>query len=314
MTAARAPSAMVGVRAIPGDGLTWSRAGRDWPHASASRFVLTPSVEWHVQRLGRGPRLLLLHGTGASTHSFSGLVDCLAPHCELLLPDLPGHAFSRCRAEFIPTLEGSARAVAELCRALDYAPAAIVGHSAGAAIGLAMAVERLAAPVLVVSLNGALLPFGGGAARVLAPLARGLALSPWVQQWCARQAARPGVIERLLDSTGSHLDADGVAWYRRLAASSTHVGAALAMMARWNLAGFVDRCAGLRARIELVAAEADRMIPPDQAEQVAARLPNARLHRLPGLGHLAHEEAPRLVAHLILELAAAAGLDVEVPR
>ena len=38
------------------------------------------------------------------------------------------------------------------------------------------------------------------------------------------------------------------------------------------------------------------------------------LHRLPGLGHLAHEEAPQRVAELILSIAAEAGSASQVTR
>jgi magnesium chelatase accessory protein len=40
----------------------------------------------------------------------------------------------------------------------------------------------------------------------------------------------------------------------------------------------------------------DPAIPPDWARDAAGWLPNARLELLPGLGHLAHEEAPELAA------------------
>ena len=46
------------------------------------------------------------------------------------------------------------------------------------------------------------------------------------------------------------------------------------------------------------------MIPPADASVVAAGLARARTVTLPGLGHLAHEEDPGLVARLIAEAAA----------
>ena len=46
------------------------------------------------------------------------------------------------------------------------------------------------------------------------------------------------------------------------------------------------------------------MIPPDEARKVQALVPRAELVTLPGLGHLAHEEAPDRVAALLLDRAA----------
>jgi magnesium chelatase accessory protein len=55
----------------------------------------------------------------------------------------------------------------------------------------------------------------------------------------------------------------------------------------------------------MVVAANDRSIPPEVAQQVREILPHAAIERLPGLGHLAHEEQPRLIAHLIEKYARA---------
>jgi magnesium chelatase accessory protein len=66
----------------------------DWPHRTASRFVSAGGIEWHVQVMGKGPCALLLHGTGASTHSFRDLAPALAPDFSVIAVDLPGHGFT----------------------------------------------------------------------------------------------------------------------------------------------------------------------------------------------------------------------------
>ena len=74
----------------------WERDGADWPNRSASRFVVASDLTWHVQELGapEAPVLLLLHGTGAATHSWAGLAPLLAPHFRVVALDLPGHGFT----------------------------------------------------------------------------------------------------------------------------------------------------------------------------------------------------------------------------
>ena len=42
--------------------LVWERDGRDWPNRAWSRFVFADGLLWHVQVMGAGPVLLLLHG------------------------------------------------------------------------------------------------------------------------------------------------------------------------------------------------------------------------------------------------------------
>jgi len=58
--------------------LTLEADGADWPNRAASRKLRAGGVDWHVQILGRGPTLLLLHGTGASTHSWRDVAPLLA--------------------------------------------------------------------------------------------------------------------------------------------------------------------------------------------------------------------------------------------
>jgi magnesium chelatase accessory protein len=55
-------------------------------------------------------------------------------------------------------------------------------------------------------------------------------------------------------------------------------------------------------------------VPPETARQVQAKLPGARIERLRGLGHLAHEENPALVAELIGRLAEEAGFPASNPQ
>ena len=58
--------------------LDWATDGADWPNREASRFVEAAGLRWHVQVMGAGPVLLLLHGTGASTHSWRDVMPKLA--------------------------------------------------------------------------------------------------------------------------------------------------------------------------------------------------------------------------------------------
>ena len=58
--------------------LDWQRDGADWPNRASSRMVRAGGLTWHVQVAGSGPVLLLVHGTGASTHSWRDLLPLLA--------------------------------------------------------------------------------------------------------------------------------------------------------------------------------------------------------------------------------------------
>lgn len=288
--------------------LNWERYGHDWPNREASRFVRASGMQWHVQVMGKGPPLLLLHGTGASTHSWAGLMPLLAADFTIVAPDLPGQGFTQAPPREFLSLPGISRAIAGLLRELDIRPDVAVGHSAGAAVAIQMTLSRLIAPRTIISLNGALLPLGGLAGQLFAPLAKLLTITPFVSDLFSRRARDPQAIERMIAQTGSTLDARGIEYYRRLASNPAHVAAALGMMANWDLRAFATALPRLKVPLTLVVGSRDRTIPPSQAERVRELLPQSTIVTMPGLGHLAHEEKPEECAAIIRTAAREAGI------
>jgi len=281
------------------DNPLWPWEGRDWPNAGISRFVRAAGLDWHVQRMGAGPGLVLIHGTGAATHSWRGVMPLLAPHFDVLAIDLPGHGFTPASTRM--GLPGMAADLAALLEAEGMRPDVLVGHSAGAAIAIRMALDGGVAPRRIVSLNGALLPLQGMAGQIFSPLARalvGLPFVPWLVAW--RAADRAAVV-KLLAATGSKLDRRGLDLYARLFRRPGHVAGTLAMMAAWDLPAFARDLPRLATPLTLVAALGDRTIAPATARQVQRILPAAQVVEWPGLGHLAHEERPELLAALLAE-------------
>jgi magnesium chelatase accessory protein len=128
---------------------------------------------------------------------------------------------------------------------------------------------------------------------------------PMMTRLVARQAANPGVVERLLNDTGSRLEPAGVAQYQRLFSNPGHIAGALTMMASWRLEPLAQQLGRLKPAVLLVVGDKDGTISPADAIRVRALIPGATITRLPGLGHLAHEEAPEKVAELIAQFAEA---------
>lgn len=274
----------------------------DWPHRDASRFVEVGEQRWHLQRMGSGPCLLLVHGTGASCHSWAGLMPLLANEFDVLAPDLPGHGLSEIAPASGMSLPGMAALLGELLAALEFAPVLAIGHSAGAAILARMCLDGLIEPRALVSVNGALLALPGLTGRFFSGSARLLAAIPALPSWVAGIGGRRAFTERLIEGTGSALAPEGVERYRRLVGHPPHVAAALKMMANWDLEALEADLDRLQLPVHLVACENDHTVPPSQSEVLARRLPHAELHRLAGLGHLGHEESPRLLAALVTEI------------
>jgi len=136
-----------------------------------------------------------------------------------------------------------------------------------------------------------------------------LFVNPLVPGLFAMRARVPGEVPAFLArSTGSRIDARGLALYERLMRSSGHVGGALALMANWDLEPLSAAFPTLDLPVLLAHGEKDRTVPADVARTVAGRLPMARPLILPGLGHLAHEEAPQQHAEMILDFAGEHGI------
>ncbi|MCA3560477.1 MAG: alpha/beta fold hydrolase [Aestuariivirga sp.] len=280
--------------------LDWARDGRDWPNHAASRFVEAAGMRWHVQVMGEGPALLLLHGTGAATHSWRGVMQKLAAHYTVVAVDLPGHAFTQPPSKNSLSLPGMAAAVAILLRTLNVNPVRAAGHSAGAAVLVRMAVERLLAPHDIVSFNGAFFPVTGVAGQFFSPLARTFANATIVQKMFAKMADRKAV-ERLLRDTGSTIDAEGITLYQKLFSNEGHIAGTLGMMAAWDLHWVPQDLKNLPVPITLAYATGDRTIPPARAAEAAKLAPRASLVEIKGLGHLAHEEDPTGAAAIIAD-------------
>jgi magnesium chelatase accessory protein len=282
------------------DRLIFERDARDWPNREASRFVDAAGLRWHVQVMGEGPVVLLVHGTGASTHSFGRLAPILAKTFTVVVPDLPGHGFTDLPPRERLSLPGMAEDLAALLQALELSPVLDVGHSAGAAILVQMALDGRAKPKAIVSINGALLPFGSIAGQFFSPMAKLLALNPFVPRFLSWRAANPEAVARLIRNTGSNLPPEDVGRYSRLFQTENHVAAALGMMANWDLFALERNLHRLDVPLILAVGGGDRAIAPEDAFTVRDHVPDAKVVLLRGAGHLAHEERPQDVADIVL--------------
>jgi magnesium chelatase accessory protein len=263
-------------------------------------------VQWAQHRNSQASSILLLHGTGASTHSWRHLLPLLSENYTVIALDFPGHGFtSMPKDRDVATLfsiPGMAAGVAELLANMQIKPDMVVGHSAGAAVACMLTLNGHLRPQRLISLNGALLPLDGAAGQFFSPLAKVLTKAPFLPELFAWQAARPAVLQKLLDGTGSKLDEEGARLYKTLMSKPSHAQAALYMMAHWDLHTFWERLRSLQDPLSLIVGSQDLIVPPSVAYRVAETLAHLRTQdiiSLPNLGHLAHEEQAEWVANVI---------------
>lgn len=272
-----------------------TRRPSDWPMGAHSRVVVCRPHRWHVQEMGEGPLLLMIHGAGGATQSWRHLMPLLAQTHRVIAMDLPGQGMTKLGARQRCGLRYMAEDLDRLCAQEGWHPEAIIGHSAGTAIALEMTRQRPAQQV--VGINAALGNFKGLAGLLFPAMAKALALTPMVARIFTASAAQPASVRRLIEGTGSTLPDDDLRWYRALVSDRDHVDGTLAMMAQWDLNPLLRALPGHEAKTLLITGNLDKAVPPTTSADVAAQMSNARHINLPNLGHLAHEEdAPAIQA------------------
>ncbi|MEL7489149.1 MAG: alpha/beta fold hydrolase BchO [Pseudomonadota bacterium] len=288
--------------------LDWAEDGASWPHQDRSEFVTTQDHRWHVQRAGSGPTIILIHGAGASTHSWADVFAHLVNDFDVICFDLPGHGFTSRSRTLRSTLPSIARRTAALFQKISAEPAIIVGHSAGAAIMVRMIAEGLIAPSVCVGVNSALTPFRGPAGVMFPLMAKLLFYNPFTANVFAFGASEKRRVRRLINQTGSAPPQKSIDCYAKLIQTSSHVAGVLDMMAHWDLSNMANDLQALPKNSLFLAGENDKAVPPSDSHWAASIAPAATSKVLPDYGHLLHEEAPELTVKIIRQTAVAAGL------
>ncbi|MFY0693108.1 MAG: alpha/beta fold hydrolase [Paracoccaceae bacterium] len=273
--------------------MNWKAFKDHWPNAAYSSFVQSGPHVWHIQKQGSGPELVLIHGAGGSTHSWRDVAPLLARYFHVTAVDLPGQGFTELGDRTRCGLDPVSADLCDLLEDLGIEPDVVIGHSAGAAISLRMALDcpRMHRARLI-CVNGALGNFRGLAGVLFPVLAKILSLNPFVPAIFSRTAEGAQRAERLIASTGSKIDAAGMEQYRALITDRDHVDATLAMMAQWSLDRLLAELPKVTQEVLFITGANDKAVPPDTSDRAAARIPNAQVMHLEGLGHLLHEEAP----------------------
>lgn len=274
----------------------------DWPNRADARMARVRPHDWCVFEVGTGPDLLLLHGAGASAHSFRHLIPELKGY-RCLIPDLPGQGFTRAGNKGRLGIDPMAEDLARLIEHEGWAPKIIIGHSAGAA--LALRLSTLMPLERIIGINAALGSFEGAAGVLFPLLARVLSVTPFVPRFVSRLWGNAPTVRRLLASTGSKLDEAGLSQYIALVQDAAHVDGTLGMMAQWKLDALMADAGHLATPTLLISTTGDKVVPPRVSRDAAAVMASAKYVELPKLGHLAHEEAAPRVAAVILDWLAA---------
>jgi triacylglycerol lipase len=232
---------------------------------------LGPQSVWTA---GSGQTLVLLHGAGDSSGAWSSIVKTLTPRYRVVIPDLAGHGKSAPSEG--PLSVG--QVLAGLEAVMEHGqqdPAIIVGNSLGAWVALLYArrhPDRVARLVLV---NGGAL-VGDRTDLSLTPKTREEAAALMTQLRDEKAQPVPGFV---LDDVVRQAQTGPLA---RLTQTAGEMG-------QYVLEG---KLADIKAPVDLIWGESDRLFSIAYARRMMAQLPAARLTTIPGCGHVPMQECP----------------------
>lgn len=242
----------------------------------------------HYRTYGnRGPCLLLIHGWMTSGVVWNRLVPLL-DNCRVIVPDLAGCGAARAETG-ATSLDDHVNDLAALCDTRGLSGITLVGHSMGGQLATLLAAR---------------LPERFSSLLLLNPVpVDGLPLPEDLHIMFRDSGGDETTLGAILDMTSPGLEGS---------ARAELLDAALAISPDVVRHGFEAWTTGkpladitTATMPTHVIATADPFLPPDFLQQhVVARLPDARLHVLPGPGHYPQVEAPAESARLLRELLA----------
>ena len=266
------------------------RAALEAKYAPApSRFVRAAGARLHVRDTGPrdAPAVLLLHGFGASLHTWEAWADLLSADRRVVRLDLPGFGLSGPDQTGDYTDARTVEVLSALMDELGIRRAGVVGSSMGGRIAwffAATAPERVDKLVLMAPDGFASKGRDYNKAPKVPLTAR---LLPYV---LPDRLLRPMLAHAYGDP--SVLTEDVFARYRDMLLAP---GVRRAILARVGQSVLVEPEPLLRrigAPTLLVWGEKDALVPFSNAKDYEAALPESATVSFPELGHVPHEEAP----------------------
>jgi pimeloyl-ACP methyl ester carboxylesterase len=275
---------------------------------------LTPSLEFrtiHGYRrafriAGSGPVLLLIHGIGDNSTTWSTVHAKLAQRFTVIAPDLLGHGQSdKPRADY--SVAAYANGMRDLMSVLDIERATVVGHSLGGGVAMQFAyqfpqlVERL---ILVgaggvtkdvnIALRVASLPMGGEALALLrVPLV--LPTMQVIGQVAGAMLGRTAIGRDLPDVLRILRDLPeptaSSAFTRTLRAVVDWRGQVVTMLDRCYLTESVP--------VQLIWGRQDVVIPVEHAHMAHAAMPGSQLEIFERSGHFPFHDDPDRFVELV---------------
>lgn len=254
----------------------------------AEQHLVVGSADIHVEILGEGVPVVLLHGLGLTGALWNRVRNKFGLDYQLILVDLRAAGQTREIEREELSLKRWSDDLAGLLAALEVERPVLVGHSLGASIALKYALE-LPDDVRALALIGADATLSNLAPRMLLSAERieRMGLEAWVAEYWSKN---PPFSAESLDRSPEILDE-----YRELVLGNDPVDYVRQCRAIAGAENLSDRLGHIdQPALVLIGALDDRTLP-EHGRELAASLGNARVVELPNVGHTLPLEAPEEV-------------------
>ncbi|MGH4035037.1 alpha/beta fold hydrolase [Actinomycetota bacterium Odt1-20B] len=260
------------------------------------------TVTIRYRRAGTGEPLLLLHGIGHHRQAWDPVFDILAAERDVIAVDLPGFGESPGLPDGLAyDPESVLPVLGALCQALGVERPHVAGNSLGGVLALGMGRDKLVRSVTALSPAG----FWSEAERryaftMLLALRRGAKVLPLpLIERLSRSVAGRTMLTSAIYAHPGRRSPEAVVAETLALRDATGFGQTLAA-GREDL--FRDAVNGLP--VTVAWGTRDRLLLRRQGIRAKHVIPDARLVRLPGCGHVPMHDDPATVARVILDTSA----------
>ena len=266
-----------------------------------SQFIAVRGMQLHLR--DEGPRddpvpIVLLHGTGASLHTWDGWTRELTRERRVIRFDLPGFGLTGPSPDGVYSIESYVDTVLALADTLGVQRFVLAGNSLGGYVAWATAVLHPQRVDRLILIDAAGYPYQSQSI----PLAFRIARTPLLNV-LMRDVLPRSVVERSLrDVYGdpSKVTPDLVDRYFDLA---TREGNRAALVARFDQTQpglLAERVREIQVPTLILWGGKDRLIPLEFGERFARDIQASRLVVFDALGHVPHEEDPARTVAAVL--------------
>ena len=281
------------------------KAERDNP--PTGKFLEINGVRLHYVERGAGDALVLLHGNGSMIEDFasSGLIDLAAKSYRVITFDRPGFGHSERPRGTVWTPEAQAELIYKALERLGVSRSIVLGHSWGASVAIAFALQYPDAVRKLVLASGYYYPtLRGDVAVMSAPAAPlfGDVLSYTVSPIASRMMW-PALTKKIFDPARVPQKFEGFPKEMAVRPSQIRASAGDAALMIPDAIIFRDEYKKLKMPVDIIAGEGDRIIDIDeQSGRLHREIPQSKFYRVLSAGHMVHQTAPNAVMAAINDL------------